>query len=95
MNTKKDGNISSSHESYRCVLPLKKNELIGQVQGEKICHNHKTVHVEEKGLKVKKHFLHFMTTFHNFAVKIEIAGAKMPGRLPGKKKNLHFARIGK
>ena len=40
------------------------------VIGEKILH-FKKKHFVKKSSKVKKTFLHFMTAFHNFAIKIE------------------------
>ena len=59
------------YESY-IYLPRKKIELIGEALGEK---NGATsnIYVESQMYvcKAKKYFLHFMTTFHNFALKIE------------------------
>ena len=51
-------------------------ELTGQPLGEKKCHNLKNVHFGKKYLKIKKHIFLLMTTFYDFALKIEASWAK-------------------
>ena len=68
--------LHHKHESYRCVLPLK-IQLIRLALGQKKILKLKNVPFEKKGLTVKKHkILHFITTFHNFTIKIETSWAK-------------------
>ena len=55
--------LHQRHEFYTLELPLIK---LGE---NKYC-NLKIVHFEKKDQKIKT-FLHVMTTFHNFAIKIE------------------------
>ena len=58
-----------------------KNELTEQVLGKKKCCNIKNVHFKKKDLKKlkTKTFLHFITTFRNFAFKVESDCATIKG----------------
>ena len=57
---------------YHCKI-----ELIVWAVGQKKCHNFKNINFKKKGSKVKKNYvLHFMTNFHNFALKINTIWAK-------------------
>ena len=54
-----------------------KTELIGSVQGGMKYRNLKNIHFQKKDTKVKNEtILHFMTTFLNFALRIQTDGAE-------------------
>ena len=60
--------LNEKHESYRFKLPLKKLAWLDHIK----FYNLKNVHFKKNCAKVKTiTTLHFMTTFHNFAPRIE------------------------
>ena len=68
--------LHQKDESYKYVLPLK--NWVGWIstRQEKKSTTSKTYILRKRAPKFKNLFFHFMTTFYNFALKIETRGAK-------------------
>ena len=71
---KEDTILHQKHSSFTFKLPIIELSWLDMYKATKTVATSK-VHFKKKAAKVKKVFLHFMTTFDNFTLKIETGWA--------------------